>query len=336
MIAHNSSYIFTRLVQKFFSERLINQQNVSSKTVAAYRDTFRLLFQFIKKQNGCSPSDLTLSNLNADLILDFLNYLEEKRGNCIRTRNARLAAIRAFFQFAALEEPEEAARVNRVLAIPMKRFDRPSVKYLSKEEINTLLSALDKTTWIGRRDFAMFTTMYNTGARVSELIGICLKDVSFSQSSGSVSLHGKGRKERTIPLWKSTTAILKKWKREISDYPGSPMFPNANGRELSRLGVEFRLRCSNKKAGVICSSLRTKSVSPHVIRHTIAMHILHSGVDLSVIALWLGHESIQTTHMYMEADLKTKEKALSLINSPKNKSAKFKPKDKLLQFLEGL
>lgn len=336
MITHNSSYIFAKLVQTFFSERLINQQNVSGKTVAAYRDTFRLLFQFIKKQNGCSPSDLTLGNLDADLILAFLNYLEEQRGNCIRTRNARLAAIRSFFQFAALEAPEEAAHVCRVLAIPMKRFDRPSVKYLSKEELNALLSAPDQTTWIGRRDFAMFITMYNTGARVSELIAICLKDISFDHSSGAISLHGKGRKERTVPLWKSTTSALKKWKQEISDHSSTPLFSDINGRALSRSGVEFRLRCSKKKAGGTCSSLRNKPVSPHLIRHTTAMHMLNSGVDLAVIALWLGHESIQTTHMYMEADLATKEKALSLIDSPRNRAVRFKPKDKLLQFLERL
>jgi len=327
---------FSKLVQTFFCERLINQQNVSKRTIQAYRDTFRLLFGFIRNRYGCNPSDMTISNLDADLVLNFLNYLEHDRGNCVRTRNARLAAIRAFFQFTASEVPEYLALISRVLAIPMKRFNRPSLRYLSKEEIGVLLSTPDQRTWIGRRDNTMFTTLYNTGARVSELIGICVKDIAFTGKSASVTLHGKGRKERTVPLWKTTARLLKRWMKEIPDESTSSLFSDINGNALSRSGVEFRLRSCAKKGAQSCPSLGKQSISPHLVRHTTAMHMLHAGVDLSVIALWLGHESIQSTHMYMEADLQTKEKAMSRLEPPTSKNLRFVPKDKLLRFLEGL
>lgn len=332
----SSSSEFSALVQRFFCERLINQLDVSKRTIEAYRDTFRLLFGFIESRNGCTPSDMTILDFDADLVLNFLNYLETERGNCVRTRNARLAAIRSFFQFISLEVPERMALINRVLAIPMKRFDRPSVRYLSKEEIRVLLSIPDQKTWIGRRDNVMFTTLYNTGARVSELVGIRVRNISFVGRSASISLHGKGRKERCVPLWNTTSRLLKQWMKEISDNSATPLFPDVNGNALSRSGVEFRLKCCAKKGTQICPSLGKQSVSPHLIRHTTAMHMLHAGVDISVIAMWLGHESIQTTHLYMEADLKTKEIAMSRLEPPSSKNTRFVPKDKLLQFLEGL
>lgn len=327
---------FPKLVQNFFCKRLMNQQDVSKRTIAAYRDTFKLLFVFIKEKYGNSPSDINLSDLNVDLILDFLNHLENDRKNCVRTRNARLAAIRSFFQFAALEVPEQLSRINRILAIPMKQFNRPYINYLSNEEINSILTALNQQTWAGRRDFAMFTTLYNTGARVSELIFIRIKDLIFSDSSSAITLHGKGRKERTIPLWKSTTKILKRWRKELPDNLSSPLFPNKMGSALSRSGVEFRLRVATKQASKKNESLSNKTVTPHIIRHSTAMHMLQSGVDLSVIALWLGHESIQTTHTYMESDLQMKEKALSMVDHPSNKGIRFRANDKLLHFLETL
>lgn len=336
MNTHESSSDFSKLVQTFFCERLINQQDVSSRTVTAYRDTFCLLFRFIEKRDGCLPDQITLAHLNANLIVDFLNYLEQDRGNCIRTRNARLAAIRSFFQFASLEVPDCLSLVNRVLAIPMKRFDRPSIRYLTREEIEALIAAPNHLTWVGRRDIAMFTTLYNTGARVSELIRIRLEDIFILNKSASISLHGKGRKNRTVPLWKSTAKRLKNWIQEIPNYPDTPLFPDAKGNALSRSGVEFRLKCAAKKASETCISISRQSVSPHLIRHTTAMHMLQSGVDISVIALWLGHESIQTTHMYMEADLRTKEIAMSKIEPSSEIQIRYKPKDKLLQFLEAL
>lgn len=336
MNTHESSSDFSKLVQTFFCERLINQQDVSSRTVAAYRDTFRLLFRFIEKRDCCRPDQITLAHLNANLIVDFLNYLEQDRKNCIRTRNARLAAIRSFFQFASLEVPDCLSLINRVLAIPMKRFDRPSIRYLTREEIEALIAAPNHQTWVGRRDIAMFTTLYNTGARVSELIRIQLGDVFISNKSASISLHGKGRKNRTVPLWKSTVKRLKHWIKEIPNYPITPLFPDAQGNNLSRSGVEFRLKCAAKKASKSYTSISRQSVSPHLIRHTTAMHMLQSGVDISVIALWLGHENIQTTHMYMEADLHTKETAMSKIEPPLERQIRFIPKDRLLQFLEEL
>lgn len=275
MSTYPSSHAFATLVQAFFCERLINQQNVSKRTLQAYRDTFRLLFAFVEREHGRSPSETTLSELDAELVLGFLNHLEHERGNCVRTRNTRLAAIRACFQFVALESPEYLSLINRVLAIPMKRFDRPGVRYLSKEETAALLSAPDQRTWIGRRDTAMFTTLYNTGARVSELIGIRLQDVMFAGNSASVSLHGKGRKERTVPLWRITTRLLKQWRTEIDSRPETALFSETNGIPLSRSGVAFRLRGCVKKAVSTCPSLRTQTVSPHLLRHTTAMHMLH-------------------------------------------------------------
>lgn len=336
MNSYNTSSAFSKLVQTFFCERLINQRNVSSRTVAAYRDTFRLLFGFIEKQNGSPPDRMTLAHLNVEVVVDFLNHLEYERGNCIRSRNARLAAIRSFFQFASIEVPEQLALINRVLAVPMKRFDRPSVRYLSREEIEALITAPDQKTWVGRRDVAMFTTLYNTGARVSELIGIQLADVLCSDKFASISLHGKGRKNRTVPLWGSTTKRLNQWRKEIPHNPTTPLFPNVKGDVISRSGVEFRLKCAAKQASKTCTSLGRQSISPHLIRHTTAMHMLNSGVDITIIALWLGHESIQTTHLYMEADLQAKEKAIAKVTPISGKSSRFKPKDKLMQFLENL
>ncbi|MBU8913564.1 MAG: site-specific integrase [Spirochaetales bacterium] len=331
----SSAAEFASLVQAFFCDRLMNQQDVSTRTVAAYRDTFRLLFGFIEKRHGCTPSDVTLGRLDADLILEFLRYLENERGNCVRTRNARLAAIRSFFQYVATETPEQLAQTNRVLAIPMKRYDRPAVRFLSKDEMDAIIRAPDSHTWTGRRDIAMFTTLYNTGARVSELTRICLEDLNLT-GTPTVALHGKGRKQRTIPLWKTTGRLLKTWKREIPDTPKTPLFPDSRGTTLSRSGVEYRLRRSVQVATGRCPSLTGRSIHPHLIRHTTAMHMLHSGVDIAVIALWLGHESIQTTHMYMEADLRAKEKALACLQPPSVTQVRFKADDRLLRFLESL
>jgi integrase/recombinase XerD len=327
---------FGALLQGFFSGRLIEQRDVSPKTVASYRDTFRLLLRYIEREGRGCPSDLTLESLDAHLVVDFLNHLEHERGNSIRTRNARLAAIRSFFQYAAFEAPQSLNAINRVLSIPMKRFVRPSVRYLSRPEIDALLAAPDRNTWTGRRDHAMFTTLYNTGARVSELTAIRLADVSMAQHPGWVSLHGKGRKERTVPLWKSTSRLLKHWIRELPERGEHPLFPNAGGTTLSRSAVELRLKRATAFASSTCPSLQGKTVSPHMIRHTTAMHLLNSGIDLSVIALWLGHESIQTTHTYLETDLATKERALSRVEPVSSSRKRFAAKDSLIDFLENL
>ncbi len=327
---------FSTLVQRFFCERLINQQDVSGTTVSSYRDTFRLLLSYIETSHGCPPECLTFEQLNADIVVAFLNHLETHRGNCVRTRNTRLAAIRSFFQYAALETPEHLFLINRVLAIPMKRFDRPVVRYLTRAEVEALIAAPDPGSWSGRRDTVMFSTLYNTGGRVSELIAIRRTDIAICHGSASVNLHGKGRKDRTIPLWPSTARRLKQWFRELPDDSDTPVFPDSRGHSLSRSGVEYRLKQAALKASQSCPSLCGRPISPHLFRHTTAMHMLHSGVDLSVIALWLGHESIQTTHMYMEVDLRTKEAAIARVEPLPGGGKRYKPSAKLLQFLEAL
>lgn len=324
-----------RLLESFFCQRLIGQRNASRQTIYSYRDTFRLLLNFSEQYLSKAVADLRLADINATLILAFLNNLESQRHNCIRSRNTRLAAIRSFMQYAALQEPQALPGIQQVLAIPMKRFDRPMVKYLASTEMQAIIDAPDVTTWNGQRDHVLFATLYNTGARVSEIISICRGDFD-SDHGQSVHLHGKGRKERLVPLWKSTVKLLRKWITQIDPDLRNPLFPNRFGQRMSRSGVESRLRLALPKAITQCPSLAGKIVSPHVIRHTTAMHLLQAGVDLSVIALWLGHESIVTTHQYLEADLRMKEKALAKLQPPTLHSARYKPSSEVLSFLERL
>lgn len=306
---------FSSLVQRFFCDRLIGQQNVSMRTVAAYRDTFRLFFQFIQAHRGIAPCDLTFDNLGPDTLTAFLRYLEEERGNTIRTRNARLAAIRSFLHYAAALEPASIATIQRMLAVPMKRCAKPVMGFLTREEIEAILNAPDPDSWNGRRDRVLFRAMYNTGAWVSEIIGVTMKDVDLNRSK-CLMLHGKGRKERVVPLWHTTIRELKAWILEIGTTPSTALFAGRKGLPLSRSGVEWRLRSAVTTAIEHCPSLKGKTVSPHTIRHTTAMHLLQSGVDLSVIAIWLGHENLTTTHLYMEADLSMKQRALATLEEP--------------------
>lgn len=331
----NTSKNFAVLVQNFFYDFLINQRHVSRETVKSYRDTFSLLLRFAEKKLNKLVSELCLRDLNADLIVKFLASLESDRGNTISTRNIRLAAIRSFFHYAAYQEPAELPTIQRVLAIPIKHHDHVLLGFLSKKEIAAILSAPNLNRWSGRRDQVLFTTMYNTGARVSEVIGVTRKDIDI-QKTMVVHLHGKGRKERVVPLWKNTAILINSWLREINDDPRSPVFPNYAGKAMTRIGVGHRLKYCVKEASLNCQSLKNKKVSPHIIRHTTAMHLLQSGVDITVIALWLGHENINTTHKYMESDIDMKRKILMKIKSP---SYKVKPKpmtDRLLKFLESL
>lgn len=324
-----------RLLQAFFCQRLIGQRNASRQTIYSYRDTMRLLLHFSEQFLGKAAADLTLADINATLILAFLENLELQRHNCVHSRNTRLAAIRSFMQYAALQAPQALPSIQKVLAIPMKRFDRPMVRYLTSTEMQAIIDAPDVSTWNGQRDHALFATLYNTGARVSEIISIRCGDFDCNHSQ-SIHLHGKGRKERVVPLWKSTVKLLRRWLTQIEPGPQHPLFPNRFGQKLSRSGVESRLRLALSKAIMQCPSLRGKIVSPHVIRHTTAMHLLQAGVDLSVIALWLGHENIVTTHQYLEADLRMKEKALEKVHPPTLRSARYKPSSKILSFLENL
>jgi len=322
-------------LQAFFTDRLIQQRQVSPNTLQAYRDTLRLLLVFASERYGKAPAKLEFDNLDAPLIGGFLDHLEHDRKNSVRTRNARLAAIRSLFRYAALRHPEHAATIERVLAIPPKRFERRLVTYLTEKEIEALLVAPDRTTWVGRRDTALFGLAVQTGLRASELIGLRCSNVHLG-SGAHVSCNGKGRKERITPLTSSTVAVMRAWLDERAGLPGDPLFPTRTGHTLSRDALEHRLAEYVEAAAVACSSLSRKRVTMHVLRHSAAMRLLQAGIDTSVIALWLGHEQIETTQIYLHADLEIKERALAKTAPIETKPGRFRPSDKLLAFLEAL
>ena len=323
------------LLQGFFCQRLLAQRRASPQTVASYRDAFRLLLRYAHERTGKPPVALTLEDLDAPLILGFLDHLEVQRGNSPRSRNARLAAIRSFLRFASFEAPASLPAIQRVLAIPMKRFDRRLLGFLTRDEIAAILAAPDLSTWSGHRDHVLLTTLYNTGARVSEIVALRVDSVALDRSP-FVRLHGKGRKDRAVPLWRSTASALTRWLRRTALAPEAPLFPNRRGTHLSRSGVEHRLRAAIGAAQNRCPSLQRRRISPHSFRHTTAMHLLQSGVDVAVIAMWLGHESPATTHLYVEADLAMKQRALDQLQPPKSRGLRFRPDDRLLAFLDGL
>jgi integrase/recombinase XerD len=326
---------FPQLMQDFFLRRLIAQRGASARTVEAYRDAFELLLGFAERRTGKPPSALCLADLDAPLVLDFLDHLETERGNSVRTRNARLAAIHSFMRYAAVRDPTSLPITARVLAIPAKRFDRPVLGYLSREQIAAILAAPDRRTWSGRRDAVLLATAYNTGARVSELTALRVRDVLLDRQT-AVHLHGKGRKQRVIPLWKTTAAQLRAWLDQTNPAPEAPVFPNQAGRPLTRSGVRDRLDRAVAIAEQRCPSLHGQRVTPHTLRHSTAMHLLQSGTDLAVIALWLGHSSPAITHQYLEADLAAKEAVLHRLADPSPAPPRFHPGDRLLTFLEGL
>jgi len=326
---------FSRLLQQFFVERLMQQMQASPCTVAAYRDTFRLLLAFVHRELGKQPSDLVLEDLSAALVLDFLKYLEVERHNCARSRNARFAAIRSFMEYVAFQEPSALAIVQTVLAIPMKRFEQPLIGFLSREHIEAILAAPDQNTWAGQRDRVMFATLYNTGARASELIGMQIGDLTLDPGA-SVRIRGKGRKKRSLPLWRDTALQLKCWLREYPGAPEQPLFPSRSGGTLSRVGLTERLKLAAKCAARQCPELEKRPIFPHLVRHSIAMHMLQAGVDITVIALWLGHESPVTTHRYVEADLAMKERALKALQAPSRAPLRYQPQDSVLKFLQSL
>lgn len=331
----SSGPTFPTILQEFFYQRLINQRNASVRTIGAYRECSRLLLEFADERLRKKPASMALVDLDAPVILAFLNHLEKERGNCPRSRNARFAAIRSFMKYAGLRDPVSLPITQRVLAIPMKRFERPLVGFLTREEMRILLDAPDATTWSGRRDRVLLATLYNTGARVSEVVGMRVEDVSLGRSQ-SVIIHGKGRKDRVVPLWNDTASRIREWLKRPGVDPKGPLFTNREGNSLTRSGVENRLRVAARKAAVHCPSLVGRAIFPHLIRHSTAMHLLQSGVDLSVIALWLGHENPSTTHMYVEADLSMKQRALGKLQEPSTKRLRYRPADPVLQFLESL
>lgn len=334
-VAITATPSFATLVQEFFVQRLRAQRDASPCTIASYRDAFRLLLRFAQTKRRKPPTALTLADLDAPLILAFLEHLEQDRHNTIRSRNARLAAIRSFFHYAALRDPLALPTIQRVLAIPMKRYDRPLLGFLTRDEVVAILAAPDRSTWSGQRDHAFLTTLYNSGARVSELTGTRVSDVALTRPA-FLQLRGKGRKERQVPLWSSTAACLASWLPRISGRPDAPLFPNRAGQSLSRAGVSDRLRRAVASAATSSPALARKSISPHTFRHTTAMHLLQAGVDITVIALWLGHESPDTTHLYIEADLALKRRALDRMTELPRRRASRPIDDRVLAFLERL
>jgi integrase/recombinase XerD len=322
-------------LQAFFTERLATQRRASPNTVAAYRDTFRLLLRFVQDTTGTPPAKLQFERLDAPLIGAFLDHLEHQRGVAVSTRNARLGALRSLFRFAALRHPEHAALIQRVLAIPAKRTDRALVSYLTRPEIDALLGAPDPKTRTGRRDRALLLVAIQTGLRVSELIGLRRQDVHLG-TGAHLFCMGKGRKERCTPLRHQTVAALRAWLDECGGEPGDPVFPGPGGAPLGRDAVRRLVARHVATAAAACPSIATKRVSPHVLRHSAAMQLLQSGVDTSVIALWLGHESIRTTGIYQHADLQMKERALARTTPPNARPGRYRPPDALLAFLEGL
>jgi site-specific recombinase XerD len=322
-------------LERFFTQRLLHQRRASPHTIAAYRDAFRLLLKFITDQEGKAPSQVALADLDADLVVAFLTHLEKHRHNTIRSRNARLAAIHSFFHFVAFEEPGHAAAIQRVLAIPHKRAERRLVEFLARDEIEALLHVPDRSTLLGRRDHTLLLLAIQTGLRVSELTQLRWQDVQLD-AGAHLRSHGKGRKDRATPLTAQTIAALRLRQRELRPLPTDPVFPSRRGGPMSRDAVERLVAKYVVGASSTCPSLKHKNVSPHTLRHTSAMQLLAAGVDRTVLALWLGHESIETTEVYVHADLAIKERAIARTAPLPTAAKRYQPPDRLLAFLEGL
>ena len=322
-------------LQAFFTDRLARQRQASPHTIAAYRDTVKLLLVFTEQRTGKSPSAIDITDLDAPLIGAFLNHLETDRGNSARTRNARLAAIHSLFRYCALRHPQDAAVIQRVLAIPPKRFDRALITYLTEEEITALLAAPDRSTWIGRRDHALLMLACQTGLRATELTGLTVGDVHLG-SGPHVSCLGKGRKRRITPLTAATGTVLHAWLAERGGLPNDPLFVTRRGTPLSRDALQRRVARYAAIAAAPCPTLQEKKVSPHVLRHSAAMRLLSAGIDVSVIALWMGHENIATCQLYIHADLALKERALARTAPQDAPPGRYQPPDAVLAFLDGL
>ena len=326
---------FGPLVQAYFTERLMQQQAASPHTIASYRDTFRLLTSYLERKLKKAPTSLTLADVDARIILSFLGSLERERGNSARTRNSRLAAIHSFFGFVARREPALGGIAQSVLAIQGKRHGKRTIDYLTRPEIAALLDSPSSGTWSDQRDRMMLLLAVETGFRVSELTGLRCED--FVPGNGShVTCRGKGRKSRCVPIRKQTGAEISRWLDTRNGAPSDVLFPNARGGALSRDGVQYILTKHLEKARLKCTSLIRKRVTPHVLRHSTAMHLLESGVDCSVIALWLGHETMETTQIYLHASLALKERALAKTQAPGGHMKRYRPPDALLSFLNSL
>jgi integrase/recombinase XerD len=326
---------FPTLLEMFFTRRLIAQRKASPHTIASYRDTFRLLLQFAEKRLTKAPSRLTMEDLSAPFLGEFLDHLENTRANGARSRNLRLTAIRSFFRYAALETPQHSGLIQRVLVIPNKRQPRPLVGFLTRPEIDALLAAPDRNTWLGRRDHTLLLTAVQTGLRLTEITSIRQHDVSLA-TGAHVRCEGKGRKERCTPLTKSTVTVLTAWIGEQGADGTRILFPSVRGGRLSADAVQHLVTKYAALAQQTCPSLADKHISPHVLRHTTAMELMQAGVDRTLIALWLGHESVETTQIYLDANLTIKEEALSRITPINTKTGRYRPDDDLLAFLKAL
>lgn len=327
---------FAALVQAYFAEHLTQHRALSPQTIAAYRDAFMLFLGFAEPRLGKMPTAMTLADITPDLIMAFLDHLERQRHNSVRSRNARLAALRSFLKFAAHRDVSSLHVIERALGVPVKRFERPMFGYLTRDEMLAVIGTPDGT-WIGQRDHVLFLMLYNAGARVSEITAVKVSDVVLDSGAACVHLHGKGRKQRSVPLWRSTVKTVRAWLRLNPQFEAaSALLPNRNGQAMTRTNVALRLALAVRSATGGFPDLAKRRVSPHTIRHTTAMHLLQAGVDMSVIALWLGHESPATTHHYVEADLTMKERALAKIHEPTAKIQRYRAPDALIDFLKSL
>jgi site-specific recombinase XerD len=327
---------FAALVQAYFAEYLTQQRALSPQTIAAYRDAFVLFLGFAESRLGKSPAAMALADITPDLIMAFLDQLERKRHNSVRSRNARLAALRSFLKFATHRDVSSLQVIERALGVPVKRFERPMFGYLSREEMLAVIGTPDGS-WLSQRDHVLFLLMYNTGARVSEIIGVKVNEVVLDQGAACIHLHGKGRKQRSLPLWRSTVKAVRAWLRLNPQFDAaSVLLPNRSGGAMTRNNVDQRLTLAVAAATETIPALATRRVSSHTIRHTTAMHLLQAGADISVSALWLGHESPATTHHYVEADLTMKERALARLHEPEAKTQRYRAPDSLINFLKTL
>lgn len=330
-----TSPTFASLVQEFFTDYVVQQRALSPCTVASYRDTFVLLLRFAEMQSGKAPNSLLMTDITAKFLVSFLDHLESARHNCVRSRNIRLAAVRSFLKFAARRDLDNLGVIEQALAVPMKRFDRKMVGFLPREQMLAVLD-VPTETWVGQRDRLLLTLMFNTGARVSEIIGVRVADIVLGPTS-SIRLHGKGRKQRSLPLWKTAAKAVRDWLHINPQLQAdAPLLPRRDGKPMTRANVALRLKLAVEAATVKFPELAKMAVSPHIIRHSTAMNLLQSGADPCEIALWLGHESPSTTHMYVEADLAMKERALARLKSPETKPARYRPPKALMQFLQAL
>ena len=330
-----TSPTFASLVQEFFTDHMVQQRALSPCTVASYRDTFVLLLRFAETQLGKAPSGMKMTDMNAKFLASFLDHLEGDRHNSARSRNIRLAAVRSFLKFAARRDLDHLGIIEQALAVPMKRFDRRMVGFLPREQMLALMD-VPTETWVGQRDRLLLTLMFNTGARVSEIIRVRVADVVLGPTS-SIRLHGKGRKQRSLPLWKTAAKAVRDWLQVNPQLQAdAPLLPRRDGKSMTRANVALRLKLAVEAATVKYPELAKVTVSPHIIRHSTAMSLLQSGADPCEIALWLGHESPSTTHMYVEADLAMKERALARLKSPEVKPARYRPPKALMQFLQAL